>query len=130
MKIGRQSLAGALFNVLFLIAFTTLAASEEQGGNNWLNGQWEGRPPMGGELTMTLTVEKVNQVRGTAIIPTARHGAQPDVTGTVEGKHVTLETFFPGAYPQSAVHYNCMAKNDVLQCRTKSGYQTTFKRVN
>jgi len=130
MNINKQSLIGALSSVLFLIASATLAASEEQGGNSPLNGQWEGRPPMGGDLTMTLTVEKDNQVRGTAIIPTAKNGAHPDVTGTVNGNHVTLETFFPSAFPQSRVHYNCTLTNDALQCRTKTGYKTTFRKVD
>ena len=62
MKISKQSVAGVLFNVLFLIASTTFAASEEQVGNSRLNGKWEGRPPLGGELTMTLTVENDNQI--------------------------------------------------------------------
>jgi hypothetical protein len=133
MKISKQLLAGVLFNVLFLIVATafTFGASEEQVGNSWLNGKWEGRPPAGGELTMTLTVERDNQVRGTAVIPGGgRKGAHPDVTGTVKGNHVTLETFFPAAFPQSRVHYDCTLTNDALQCKTKSGYKTTFRKVD
>ena len=133
MKISKQSLAGVLFNVLSLIVATafTFGASEEQVGNSWLNGKWEGRPPAGGELTMTLTVEKDNQVRGTAVIPGGgRKGAHPDVTGTVKGNQVTLETFFPAAFPQSLVHYDCTLTNNALQCKTKSGYKTTFKKVD
>jgi hypothetical protein len=132
MKISKQSLAGALFNVLFLIVSTafTFAASEEQGGNSWLNGKWEGRPPIGGVLTMTLTVEKDNQVQGKGIIPQHGGRAHPQVTGTVNGNRVTLETFFPDAFPQSVVHYDCTLRNNVLQCKTKSGYKTTFKKVD
>ena len=120
------------FVVLLLIVFgtVTFAASSEPVDASWLNGKWAGRPPAGGELTMTLNVEKDNQIRGSAVIPEGgRRGAQPDVTGTVKGKRVTLETFFPGAFPQARVHYDCTATNDALQCRTKSGYKTTFKKV-
>jgi hypothetical protein len=120
------------FVVLILITFgaLTFAASEEQVGNSWLNGKWEGRPPAGGELRMTLSVEKDNQVRGSGIIAEGgKRGAHPDVTGTVNGKHVTLETFFPSAFPEARVHYDCTFTNDALQCRTKSGYKTTFNKV-
>jgi hypothetical protein len=108
----------------------TQAASEEQIDNNWLNGKWEGRPPLGGELTMTLAVDKQNQIQGSAVIPGGgERGAHPQVTGSVKGKRVLLETFFPSARPQGSVHYNCIREDDALQCRTKSGYTTTFKRV-
>ena len=133
MKISKHSLPGVLFNVLFLILSSafTFAASEEQLGNSSLNGKWEGRPPLGGELEMTLTVEKDNQIRGTAVIPGGgKKGAHPQVTGTVNGNQVTLETFFPSAMPQSLVHYDCTLANDALQCKTKSGYKTTFKKVD
>jgi hypothetical protein len=120
------------FVVLILVVFgaLTFAASEEQVGNSWLNGKWEGRPPAGGELRMTLSVEKDNQIRGTAVIPGGRRrDAHPEVTGTVNGNRVTLDTFFPSAFPQSVVHYDCTLTNDALQCRTKSGYKTTFNKV-
>jgi hypothetical protein len=120
------------FVILFLILVSTVtfAASPEPADTSWLNGKWEGRPPAGGELTMALTVEKDNQIRGTAVIPGGgRKGAHPEVTGTLKGKRVTLETFFPSAFPQSVVHYDCTSTNDALQCRTKSGYKTTFKKV-
>jgi len=120
------------FVISLLIVFGgfTMAASSEPVDNTWLNGKWEGRPPVGGELTMTLTAEKDDQIRGTAAISEGgRRGAHPEVSGTVKGKRVTLETFFPGAFPQSRVHYDCTGTNDALQCRTKSGYKTTFKKV-
>lgn len=129
MKISIQSLAGVLFNVLFLMVSFTVAASAEQVDNSWLNGKWQGRPPAGGELTMTLTVEKDNQVRGTGLIP-GRRGATPEVSGTVNGKEVVLETFFLSAFPQSVVHYDCTLANNALQCKTKSGYKTTIKKVD
>jgi hypothetical protein len=133
MKISKEVLPGVLVYVLFLIVFSTFTfgASEEPPVNSRLNGKWEGRPPEGGELTMTLTVEKDNQIRGTAIIPGGgRKGAHPDVTGTVNGNRITLETFFPSASSQARVHYNCTLANGVLQCRTKGGYRTTFKKVD
>ena len=125
--------------ILLVLTFTSLAitsvvlthaASEEPTDNNWLNGNWEGRPPLGGELTMTLSVDKENHIQGTAVIPGGgAKGAHPQVTGTVKGSRVTLETSFPSARPQSRVHYNCTRADGALQCRTKSGYRTTFKKV-
>jgi len=132
MEINKQWLAGMLFSVLFLIGSTSFSfgASDEPLGNTWLNGKWEGRPPIGGVLTMTLTVEKDNQVQGKGLIRQANKPAHPQVTGTVNGNEVTLETFFPDAFSQSAVHYDCRLMNEVLQCRTKSGYKTVFKKVD
>lgn len=131
MKITKHRFAVVLFNVLFLLHSLTFGASEEQVGGSWINGKWEGRPPIGGELTMTLTVDKDNQVQGTGFI---RQGgnrpARPDVTGTVNGKSVSMETFFPGAFPQGRVHYDCILIAGDLQCRTQSGYKTTFKKVD
>lgn len=133
MKIGLQSFAIVLCNVLFLIVGSTFtsAAGAEQADNSWLNGKWEGQPPEGGELTMTLSVDKDNKIRGSGIIP-LRGGreAQPEVSGTVKGKQVVLETFFSEASVQRTVHYNCRFANNALQCRTKSGYKTTFKKVD
>src|SRR5713226_798505 len=97
-----DALMKKLFFVILLLTVCsrfTFAASSEQVDTRWLNGKWEGRPPIGGELTMTLTVEKDNQVRGSAVIPEGgRRGAHPEVTGTVNGNRVTLETFFPSAF--------------------------------
>ena len=108
----------------------THAAGEEKTDNHWLNGNWEGRPPLGGELTMALSVDKENHIQGTAVIPGGgARGAHPQVTGTVKGGRVTLETSFPSARSQSRVHYNCTRADGALQCRTKSGYRTTFKKV-
>ncbi len=108
----------------------TQAATEEQIDNNWLNGKWEGRPPLGGDLTMTLSVDKQNKIQGNGVIPGGgARGAHPQVTGSVKGKRVLLETFFPSSFPQGSVHYNCVRADDALQCRTKSGYTTTFKKV-
>lgn len=132
MKLCKPSLVKALATVISVIAFSAFvfAASEEPADNNWLNGKWEGRPPAGGELTMTLAVDKDNQIQGTAVIPGGgTKGAKPQVSGKVNGIHVTLETFFPSARPQSRVHYDCTLARDALQCRTKSGYKTTFKKV-
>jgi hypothetical protein len=132
MKISIQSLTGVIFSVLFLTVCSpfTLAASAEQVDNSWLNGKWEGQPPAGGELTMTLTVDKDNQVRGSGVIPLRGKSAHPEVTGTVNGNHVVLETFFPSAFPQSVVHYNCTLADNALQCRTKTGYKTSFRKLD
>ncbi len=133
MKIGIQSFAIVLFNVLFLIVGSTLtvAASAEQADNSWLNGKWSGQPPAGGDLTMTLTVDKDNKIHGSGIIP-VRGGreAHPEVSGTVKGKQVVLETFFQDPKVQSTVHYNCRFVDNALQCRTPKGYKTTFKKVD
>lgn len=133
MKIGIQSFAIVLFNILFLIVGSTftVAASAEQADNSWLNGKWSGQPPAGGDLTMTLTVDKDNKIHGSGIIP-VRGGreAHPEVSGTVKGKQVVLETFFSEARVQRTVHYNCRFANNALQCRTAKGYKTTFKKVD
>ena len=132
MKFTNQSRTVALFSVLFLIVSSafTLAMSEEQVSNSPLHGKWEGRPPAGGELTMTLAVDKDNQIKGSGVIPGGGgKGAHPEVSGKVDGTRVTLETYFPSAHPQSRVHYDCTLAGDSLQCRTKSGYKTTFKKV-
>ncbi len=133
MKIGIQSFTIVFFNVLFLIACSTFsfAASAEQADNSWLNGKWSGQPPAGGELTMTLSVDKDNQVHGSGIIP-VRGGreAHPEVSGTVKGKRVVLKTFFQDPKVQLTVHYNCRFVNNALECRTAKGYKTTFKKVD
>ncbi len=133
MKIGIQLFAIVLFNVLFLIAGSTLtpAASAEQADYSWLNGKWSGQPPAGGDLTMTLTVDKDNKIHGSGIIP-VRGGreAHPEVSGTVKGKRVVLETFFQDPKVQGTVHYNCTFVDNALQCRTPKGYKTTFKKVD
>ena len=56
--------------------------------------------------------------------------AYPEVTGNVNDKHVVLKTFFPSAFPKSVVHYNCTLADKALQCRTKSGYKTTFRKLD
>jgi len=133
MRISKKSLAGVLGSMLFVLVCGgfSFAESAEQADNSWLNGKWSGRPPEGGELTMTLSVEKDNQIHGSGLIPlkggTAAH---PDVSGSVKGKQVVLETFFSEARVQRGVHYTCRYADDALQCRTKSGYKTTFKKVD
>jgi len=134
MKIKARSLAVVISNILFLFACSTfaVAASAEQADNSWLNGKWSGQPPAGGELTMTLSVEKDNQVSGSGLIPQGgSRDIHPQVSGSVNGKQVVLETFFPSAFPQGSVHYDCTLVNDALQCRTQKGnYKTTFKKID
>jgi hypothetical protein len=133
MKVSRQSVACALLNIFLLVGAASFAAGQDKPGNpasDWLNGKWDGQPPAGQELQMTLRVEKDNQVRGTGLIPEGgRKAAHPQVTGTVNGDQVTLETFFPSAFPRSIVHYDCTLIEGTLKCKTKSGYETTFRKV-
>ncbi len=128
MKIGIQSFAGVLSVMLLLLSNTFALAAAD---NSWLNGKWSGQPPEGGDLTMTLTVDKDNKIHGSGIIP-VRGGreAHPDVSGSVKGKRVLLQTFFSDAKVQRTVHYNCTFADDALQCRTPAGYKTTFKKVD
>ncbi len=133
MKISRQSLAGVLGSMLFVLVYGafSFAASAEPTDYSWLNGKWSGQPPEGGDLTMTLTVDKDNKIHGSGIIP-LRGGtaAHPEVSGSVKGKRVLLQTFFSEARVQRTVHYNCTFADNALQCRTPAGYKTTFKKVD
>lgn len=130
---NRKVFAITLIALMFYFISPTLVSAEDKPGNpkyGWVNGKWEGRPPAGGELQMTLRVEKDNQVRGTGLIPGGgKKGARPDVTGTVNGDRVRLETFFPGAFPQRSVIYNCKFAEGALRCKTRGGYETTFKKI-
>jgi hypothetical protein len=133
MKISKQLVAGALgiMLVVFLWSAFSFAASAEQADNSWLNGKWSGQPPEGGDLTMTLSVDKDNKIHGSGIIP-VRGGreAHPEVSGSVKGKQVVLQTFFSDAKVQRTVYYNCRFADNALQCKTKAGYKTTFKKVD
>lgn len=130
MQINKYLLATRLFTVVFLLTSGGWICAEERADSSWLNGKWEGPPPLGGELTMTLAVEKGNEVEGSGFIRQGgRKPARPDVTGTVNGNSVSLETFFPDAFPQARVHYDCTLIAGDLQCRTKNGYKTTFKKI-
>ncbi len=133
MKLIAQSLVVVFSSILLMFAFSALifAADEGQADNSWLNGKWSGQPPAGGDLTMTISVDKDNKIHGSGIIP-VRGGreAHPEVSGTVKGKQVVLETFFQDPKVQSTVHYNCRFVDNALQCRTPKGYKTTFKKVD
>ncbi len=133
MKINLQSLASVLGSMLLVLVCSTFsfAASAGQADYSWLNGKWSGQPPDGGDLTMTLTVDKDNKISGSGIIP-VRGGreAHPEVSGSVKGKRVLLQTFFSEAKVQRTVHYNCTFADNALQCRTPAGYKTTFKKVD
>jgi hypothetical protein len=117
------------FFVLLGVFTSAIAATGDQADNAWLNGKWQGRPPLGGDMTMTLNVDQ-NEIHGSAIIPGKGKSPQPDVKGSIKGKRVLIETFFPNRYPQGAVHYNCTRADENLDCKTKSGFATTFKKVD
>jgi hypothetical protein len=134
MKVSRQSFVCALLNIFLLVGYSSFAAGEDKPGNpayNWLNGKWAGRPPAGGEMEMTLTVENGNQIRGQGLVPGGgrRSAVHPFITGTVNDDKVTLETRFPMSPSQSTVNYSCTFRENVLHCRARSGYETTFKKL-
>jgi hypothetical protein len=116
-----------------MIVSTWVAVAEDKPGDpayNWLNGKWSGRPPAGGDLQMTLRVENGNQIRGEGLVPGGgrRSAVHPHITGIVTGDKVTFDTNFP--LSQTTVHYNCTHADGVLQCKTKSSYETTFKKLD
>lgn len=124
-----------LFGVSFFVLPSNFASGADQRSDissDWLNGKWEGRPPAGGELKMDIHVEKDNAIKGTGLIPGKGRGdaAHPQVTGTIRGKVIHLETFFPSSFPQGKVVYNCKPAGQELQCRTPAGYETTFKKMS
>jgi hypothetical protein len=135
MKVSRQSFVCALLNIFLLVGAASFAAGQDKPGNpasDWLNGKWEGRPPAGGELQMTLRVENGNQVRGLGINPSGgrRSAGEPYITGSVIGKKVLLDTTFPMVRGgETKVHYDCTFTEGNLHCRTRSGYETTFKKL-
>jgi len=50
-----------------LFCSTAIVLAQEQAPKadyNWLNGKWEGTPPLGGTMQMELQVDKGNQVKG------------------------------------------------------------------
>jgi hypothetical protein len=129
MKIRTQSAVWVLVSTLFLVSF---AAAQDKPGDpeyTWLNGKWSGQPPAGGDLQMTLRVENGNQIKGEGLVPGGgrRSAVHPFITGAVIENKVTLDTNFP--MRQSNVHYDCTYKDAVLQCRTRTGYETTFKKL-
>ena len=79
---------------------------------------------------MDIHVDKDGQIKGTGLIPRGRNEAvHPQVTGSVKGKVVHLETFFASGFPQARVIYNCRPAGEELQCKTPSGFETTFKKT-
>jgi hypothetical protein len=91
-----------------------------------LSGRWEGKPPRDGTLELNLNV-KDGKIDGEGRIRLGgRKSVNAAVSGSVEGNKVSFQTQFP----QTTVTYNCVWDNaDALQCKTRTGYETTFTRV-
>jgi hypothetical protein len=75
----------------------SVAISRAQGPNpdySWLNGTWEGTPPLGGQMRMELQVVSGNQVKGSGFIvqTKGRTNTRP-IEGTVDGDKVELSYF-------------------------------------
>jgi len=89
-----------LLSVLAAVIFGTTAIlfAQEQATKadyNWLNGKWEGTPPLGGNMQKELRVDKGNQFKGSGHIVHggSRHQATRQIEGTVNGDKVELEFF-------------------------------------
>lgn len=62
---------------------------------SWLNGKWEGNPPLGGQVQMELQVVKGNLVKGSGRIVQsgARRQNTRQIEGTIDGNKVELSYF-------------------------------------
>ena len=92
----------AAFICVFLILQGQASEGQEQPTApkaEQLNGQWDGTPPQGGVLELTIEVIENNKIDGRGIIRGGgRKAARPSVSGQAEGKNVIIETLFSG-YP-------------------------------
>ncbi len=134
MKTCLQFFTPVVLSVFLLANFNIFALAQESSpapDNSWLNGQWAGIPPAGGELRMNLKVNG-NKIEGDGVIQSGpRGGAYPTITGTVNGNKIVLETYFPEApgTGKRTVRYRCVHKEEALQCQVGRKFQTTFSKI-
>ena len=125
-------LAVALF---WSIAIALAQEQTPKADYSWLNGKWEGAPPLGGTMQMELTVDKGNHVKGSGHIVQRGSRLNPQATrqieGTVNGNKVEFEFF--GA--NGTVKYVLTFVDGELRGtgenpNQKGPVETTFKKVN
>jgi hypothetical protein len=99
MRSQWQSAIGGFALVFITSLVSSVAIAPGQGLNQnygWLNGTWEGRPPLGGTMRMELQVVNGNQVKGSGFIDQpGRKRVNRPVEGTVDGDKVEI-SFFGG----------------------------------
>lgn len=113
-----------IFTALAVVALAANFAYANGFKPKQLEGKWEGAPPKGGILELTLEVDG-KQITGKGRIRGAQ--GKPSVSGTVDGGSVEFETYFHGTH--ATVKYACSWEElDVLQCKTPAGFETSFLR--
>jgi hypothetical protein len=119
---------GHFFLILLMIAPKADAAANSKSPYppSALAGKWEGTPPAGGELEMTLQVSG-DKITGNGLISTGKfRDPHPHISGEIKGKNIAIETYFPST--QQTVKYRCIwAEEDLLQCKA-GAFKTEFKR--
>jgi hypothetical protein len=123
---------GAVLVFCLILSLTGLGYSQDIQNTDysWLNGKWSGRPPLGGDLQMTLKVEG-QKISGTGMIPTAQGRAVTDVSGGIDRNNITISTYFPPPYGgQVTVIYHCRALEGALNCTTGKGFKTVFRKLS
>ena len=120
------------FVAITLLLFGILYASAQEQVKpdySWVTGKWTGPVQGGGNVTMDLNLVNGTEVRGLGQIPAGGSKlSKPIVHGTIDGKQVVLELYYPGTHAEE--NYQCNFNEGNLECSTKAGFKTTFKKPN
>jgi hypothetical protein len=133
MEYWSRTFAGILSSVFFVIALASVAISQDQAPKadyTWLNGEWEGMPPSGGQLRMALQVTNGNQVKGSGRIVQGGNRNPPsrEIEGTVNGDKVEL-TWFGNETVKYLFTYVDGALTGTGTLSGETPVETTFKKL-
>lgn len=130
MKTCYRLIVAILISSFCLVVIAVLpSAAQEKPGNpsyDWLNGNWSGTAPLGGELQLDLRVVDDNKVVGHSRIPMggSKRPAAGNINGTVNGDQVNLEI----SYPRNTQNWRFRRKDETLTATLK-GEEYVFKKL-